>query len=119
MTANQFDLNPAARRNASPVTFTEPAVPSTRTVSARPPHSPCPERDVTVNPVNPPIDGQAATTADAAIVARHRWCGFALVASPTSATAGNGNVLAAVQPPDDDENIVSAIGPDALPTRRT
>ena len=116
---NQFERMPTVRRNVSPVIGTDPAVPSTVIVSTRPPQSPCPDRVSTVMPVNSPIDGHAAVIVDAAIETRHVWYGLPAVASPRSSTAGNGRVLAADQPPEDDENIVSAIAPDEVPMRRT
>ena len=50
--------------------------------------------------------GQAWATAAVATVAVQEWNGFDATSSPSSGTAGKGKVLAAVQPPDDDENIV-------------
>ena len=60
---NQFDFMPTARRNASPVRVTEPAVPDTVMASTRPPQSPSPERFATVMPVKVPILGHALVTA--------------------------------------------------------
>ena len=104
--ANQFDFIPTARRNVSPVNVTDPAVPVTVMLSTRPPQSPSPERRFTVRPVYVPMAGQALAIAAVVTVALQVWKGFDATSSPSSGTAGNGSVLAAVQPPDDDENIV-------------
>ena len=73
-------------------------------------------------PTKAPIVGYLAAMAFPDSVVDQLWLGFRDVASPASTTGANGMIgptPAAVQPPDEAANMVSAMGPAVLPTRRT